>query len=77
MARLSVSAGGADVILDLAYDCRGIKKWKHCRRLFEDFLEEWPSDERGVTAQRLVAKACLKAGDNDGATAAIEKLLAN
>ncbi|MHC4648043.1 MAG: hypothetical protein ACYTBJ_21495 [Planctomycetota bacterium] len=34
--------------MSLAYDSRGIKKWKHSRRLFEHFLENWPLDERAI-----------------------------
>jgi tetratricopeptide (TPR) repeat protein len=67
----------ADIVLDLGKECRALRKWQACRMANEYFVNRWPGDERAANAQRLVAKACLKAGDDEGATAGIEKLLAN
>ncbi|HUT30344.1 MAG TPA: tetratricopeptide repeat protein [Sedimentisphaerales bacterium] len=67
----------ADIVENLGKECRGLRKWQACRMVNEYFVSHWGGDERAANAQRLVAKSCLKAGDDEGATAAIEKLLAD
>lgn len=63
------------VVCDLAYEYRSLRKWAKSRQLFRYFLERWPDDERAMRAQRLVAKASIRLGDDLNADAAIEKLI--
>jgi hypothetical protein len=64
-----------DVVFDLAYDCRTYKNWGRSRDLFQYFADRWPSDERAVLAQRMAAKASIRAEDDANAVAGTDKLL--
>ncbi len=63
-------------VYDLAYECRSQKKWGKSREFFQYFVANWPNHEQAMEAQRYVAKASIKLGDDAGADTQINNLIA-
>ena len=67
----------ARAIWDTGQHYRDLKKYEKANQLYKHVVENWPKAEHAVWAQADLIKSYLALGDDSGAKAAVEKLIAD
>ena len=67
----------ARAIWDTGQYCRDLKKYEKAKQLYKHLVKNWPKAEHALWAQADLIKSYLALGDDSGAEAAVEKLIAD
>ncbi len=77
IANFSEHKGIAKAVHDIAFQCRRFRKYEKAIKLYQYVLDNWPKNDQAIWSQKDIAKANVESGNEAGAQAAFEKLLAN